>query len=485
MNKTMLQGFNWFTSGDGQFYNRVSDYAWTLKDLGFTGIWLPPAFKGAAGGYDVGYGTYDLYDLGEFDQKGTVRTKYGTKEEYLKCIWVLKEAGIKVYADVVLNHKGGADYKELFKAVRVNPDNRLEEIEAPKDIEGFTGFNFPNRKGKYSEFVWNFNHFSGTDYDDITKESGIYKILGDNKSWSQGVSQEKGNYDYLMFADINHDHPDVKEELYRWADWYIQETRVDGFRLDAVKHINDYFVRDFVKYLQQKYEGFYVFAEYWSANTGSKDNYLYQTDYEFDLFDVKLHYNFYEASLQGEHFDLRTIFDNSLMINHPFHAVTFVDNHDSQPDQALSSWVEDWFKPLAYAMILMHKNGFPCVFAGDYFGIEGEHPQPGKKDTIDKLLYCRKNFAYGDQDDYFINSNCIGWVRQGDNDHPHPSATLFSNKEDSMISMYLGEHQANKTYADYTGHHLTKVIINEAGYGDFLVHGQSVSIWIEDGINIK
>lgn len=480
MNKTMLQGFNWFTSGDGQFYNRVSDYAWTLKDLGFTGIWLPPAFKGAAGGYDVGYGTYDLYDLGEFDQKGTVRTKYGTKEEYLKCIWVLKEAGIKVYADVVLNHKGGADYKELFKAVRVNPDNRLEEIEAPKDIEGFTGFNFPNRKGKYSEFVWNFNHFSGTDYDDITKESGIYKILGDNKSWSQGVSQEKGNYDYLMFADINHDHPDVKEELYRWADWYIQETRVDGFRLDAVKHINDYFVRDFVKYLQQKHEGFYVFAEYWSANTGSKDNYLYQTDYEFDLFDVKLHYNFYEASLQGENFDLRTIFDDSLMINHPFHAVTFVDNHDSQPDQALSSWVEDWFKPLAYAMILMHKNGFPCVFAGDYFGIEGEHPQPGKKDTIDKLLYCRKNFAYGDQDDYFINSNCIGWVRQGDNDHPHPSATLFSNNEDSMISMYVGEHQANKTYADYTGHHLAKVIINEAGYGDFLVHGQSVSIWVED-----
>lgn len=414
-----------------------------------------------------------------------MRTKYGTKEEYLKCIWVLKEAGIKVYADVVLNHKGGADYKELFKAVRVNPDNRLEEIEAPKDIEGFTGFNFPNRKGKYSEFVWNFNHFSGTDYDDITKESGIYKILGDNKSWSQGVSQEKGNYDYLMFADINHDHPDVKEELYRWADWYIQETRVDGFRLDAVKHINDYFVRDFVKYLQQKYEGFYVFAEYWSANTGSKDNYLYQTDYEFDLFDVKLHYNFYEASLQGEHFDLRTIFDDSLMINHPFHAVTFVDNHDSQPDQALSSWVEDWFKPLAYAMILMYKNGFPCVFAGDYFGIEGEHPQPGKKDPIDKLLYCRKNFAYGDQDDYFINSNCIGWVRRGDNEYPHPSATLFSNKEDSMISMYVGEHQANKTYADYTGHHLAKVIINEAGYGDFLVHGHSVSIWIEDGINKK
>ncbi len=54
------------------------------------------------------------------------------------------------------------------------------------------------------------------------------------------------------------------------------------------------------------------------------------------------------------------------------------------------------------------------------------------------------------------------------------------SSEDSMISMYVGEHQANKTYADYTGHHLAKVIINEAGYGDLLVHGQSVSIWVED-----
>ena len=482
MNKTILQGFEWFTNGDGQYYKRVSDYAWTLKDLGFSGIWLPPAFKGAGGGYDVGYGTYDLYDLGEFDQKGTIRTKYGTKEDYLKCIWVLKEAGIKVYADVVLNHKGGADYKELFKAVRVNPDNRLEEIEEPKDIEGYTGFNFPNRQGKYSDFVWNFNHFSGTDYDDITKESGIYKILGDNKSWSQGVSKEKGNFDYLMFADVDYDHPDVRAEIFRWADWYIHETNVDGFRLDAVKHINDHFIRDFVKYLLEKYEGFYVFAEYWTANEASKENYLYQTDYEFDLFDVKLHFNFYNASQQHEHYDLRTIFDNAMIVNHPLHAVTFVDNHDSQPDQSLSSWVEDWFKPLAYGMILMHKSGLPCVFIGDYFGIEGEHPIPGKKDTLDKLLYCRKHFAYGEQDDYFNDPNCIGWVRKGDAEHPHPSATLFSNKEDALISMFVGEQEVGKTYADYTGHHLDKVTINDSGFGDFPVHGQSVSIWIEDGL---
>ena len=34
----------------------------------------------------MGYGVYDLYDLGEFDQKGTIPTKYGTKQEYLDAV---------------------------------------------------------------------------------------------------------------------------------------------------------------------------------------------------------------------------------------------------------------------------------------------------------------------------------------------------------------------------------------------------------------
>jgi alpha-amylase len=76
---------------------------------GFTGVWLPPAYKGAGGGYDVGYGVYDTYDLGEFDQKGSVRTKYGTRKEYLAAIKALQKHGIQACADVVLNHRMGAD----------------------------------------------------------------------------------------------------------------------------------------------------------------------------------------------------------------------------------------------------------------------------------------------------------------------------------------------------------------------------------------
>jgi alpha-amylase len=51
-----------------------------FSKLGITSVWFPPAYKGTNGGYSTGYDAYDLYDLGEFDQKGTIPTKYGTKK---------------------------------------------------------------------------------------------------------------------------------------------------------------------------------------------------------------------------------------------------------------------------------------------------------------------------------------------------------------------------------------------------------------------
>jgi alpha-amylase len=52
----------------------------------------------------------------------------------------------------------------------------------------------------------------------------------------------------------------------------------------------------------------------------------------------------------------------------PLLAVTLVENHDTQPLQALESIVEAWFKPLAYAMILLRAQGYPCIFYADYYG---------------------------------------------------------------------------------------------------------------------
>ena len=118
-----MQYFEWYLKTNQDFWLKISNKAEDLADIGITAIWLPPAYKGIGGKDEVGYGAYDLYDLGEFDQKGTIKTKYGSKQEYLDCIMALKQAGIEVYADIVLNHKMGADKIQTIPATKVDWGN--------------------------------------------------------------------------------------------------------------------------------------------------------------------------------------------------------------------------------------------------------------------------------------------------------------------------------------------------------------------------
>lgn len=61
---TLLQFFHWYYPDGGRLWQEVTERAPALAELGVTDLWLPPAYKGAAGGYSVGYDSYDLFDLG-------------------------------------------------------------------------------------------------------------------------------------------------------------------------------------------------------------------------------------------------------------------------------------------------------------------------------------------------------------------------------------------------------------------------------------
>ena len=477
-NQTLMQYFEWYLPDDGQHWNRLAEDAPNLAAKGIRKVWMPPAFKGT-GSNDVGYGVYDLFDLGEFDQKGTVRTKYGLKEEYLRAIEVLSQNGIEAIADVVLNHKAAADYKERFTVVEVDPNDRNVEISEPFEIEAWMHFAFPGRNKTYNDFEWHWYHFTGTDYDAKNNRSGIFLIQGDNKGWANDelVDNENGNYDYLMYADIDFKHPEVIQNLYDWAHWFIESTGVHGFRLDAVKHIDSFFMKNFIRDITEKYgEDFYVFGEFWNSDEKANNDYLENIDYRFDLVDVKLHHNLFDASKSGADYDLRTIFDQTLANNHPESAVTFVDNHDTQRGQALESTVEEWFKPAAYALILLREAGLPCVFYGDYYGIRGEFAQESFQELLDKLLDIRLNLAYGEQTDYFDDANYIGWTRQG-KDNGQPIAVLISNAQAASKSMLVGTEWAGREFSDYLGNSSQIVTIDDQGWGKFPVEEKSVSVW--------
>lgn len=475
---TMMQFFEWYLPADSKHWERLAEESDTLKELGINYVWLPPAYKGAGGKDDVGYGVYDLYDLGEFDQKGSIPTKYGTKEEYINVIDFLKRKGIKTIVDIVLNHKMGADETEEVLAVQESFDDRNVTVSDTRPIRAWTKYNFPGRGDTYSSFKWNWTHFHGVDWDDSTATASIYKFYG--KHWDEQVDKEKGNFDYLMGADIDLNNHDVVMELQNWGEWYLQITGADGCRLDAVKHIRAEFFPEWIKKVEEATgKKLFVVGEYWSSSIDTINGYREKSQNCMKLFDVPLHYNFLKASTSDGEFDMRTIFDGTLVQESPEMAVTFVDNHDTEPGQALESWILDWFKPLAYSLILLRKDGMPCVFYGDYYGIPEKEVRP-KNALLDKILKLRKLYAYGEQVDYFERPDVIGFVRKGDYEHPNSGlAVVMSDKLGGTINMNVGTEFANSVFVDYLGNINDEVYIDSNGNGNFHCDNGSVSVWVK------
>ena len=95
------------------------------------------------------------------------------------------------------------------------------------------------------------------------------------------------------------------------------------------------------------------------------------------------------------------------------------------------------------------------------------------------LIELRKEKAYGKQNDYFDNANCIGWTREGDEEHIKSGlAVLISNKNDSEKRMYMGSEMIGEKFIDAIGNCQEEVYIDNEGYGNFKVKAKSVSVWI-------
>jgi len=493
MNQTLFQFFHWYYSTEGNLWNHAADQAERLASLGVTQVWLPPAYKSALGTAEPGYAVYDLYDLGEFDQKGTVRTKFGTKAEYLDCIKKMQASGIKVLADIVLNHKHGGDEKETITIRRVNPDNRKEFIAGDETIECFTKFVFPGRKGQYSQFVWDQHSFTGVQLED----GGIGMVLNEwsNGQWDEMLEEELGNFDFLMGNDIEYRNPAVREELKQWGKWYVETTGVDGFRLDALKHISPAFYPEWLYYLNQQFrKNFFCIGEYWQNNINALVNYLNVTAGVIQLFDVPLHYNFHLASNNRQDYDIRRLFDNTLVKARPELAITFVDNHDTQPLQSLESTVDYWFKPLAYAVILLREQGIPCVFYPAVYEAKYTDNKNGqdiyiemnKITDIEEMMRVRARLAYGTQRDYFDHEHIAGWTREGKQGEPASGcAVLISNGPGGEKKMSLGKAHAGQQFRAVCGGRGETVQLNEEGEGLFFVNEMTAAVWINvDAINL-
>jgi alpha-amylase len=325
----MMQAFYWDCPREEGlefgWWNHVRDKIPTLAQIGFDTLWLPPAHKAAnLAGPSMGYDPYDYYDLGEFDQKGTIPTWFGSRQDLLGLIQVAHAHDMAVLADLVINHNSGADASEING---INGQTRWTRFQPrsglfPRDWECF----HPNQF----------------------------------ESWDEGTFGD--------IPDLSHRNPYVFGEILKLTRWLVETIGFDGFRYDFVKGYGAWTVASIQEYRYLR-DGKpfrpYGVAEHWATARAIEswvDVTNFSTQNPVDAFDFPLR-EMLKALCDQYGFSLRNLVTwDTLLRDQPQTSVSFVENHDMRdPGRPIA---DD--KLLAYSFILTHE-GYPCVFWKDYY----------------------------------------------------------------------------------------------------------------------
>jgi alpha-amylase len=304
----MMQAFYWDVPAGGNWWNTVKGKINSWEAAGITSIWLPPVSKAQGGGYSMGYDPADYFDLGEYNQHGTVETRFGSKNELTSLISRAHSKGIQVIADIVLNHNSGGDSEW-------NPY-----------ANKYTWTKFNVASGKFNR-----------SYNDFHPNNQRYSDEGT----------------FAGFPDLSHVKGYVQDWLWRKnysvAKYYKNTIGFDGWRFDFVKGFGGWVVRDWVDYT-----GGYSVGELWDGNANNLVNWVNSTGGRAGAFDFAAYYRM-DAAFNGN--NLNALSGDMLLKRWPDKAVTFVANHDTD--------IIHNNKLLAYAYILTHE-GYPCIFYRDY-----------------------------------------------------------------------------------------------------------------------
>lgn len=279
----------------------------------------------------MGYGIYDLFDLGEFDQIDSSTTKDGTRAEYEEAMQACQAVRIEVYADAVVDHKMWADKTKDELTTSYDPSNRNRALEGDQPVRALTLFQLEARGDQYSSMKRHWYHFDAVDGKDARPYfRDTWKIQG--ASFKVNVGLEKGNDNYLMGRGLTINHPEVRGKLKHWGRWMLDTIGVDGFRLDVIKHTSSDVFHDWIESLDEhRQQRLFVVGEDWNCNLPCLSWYVANTSGRMHLFDAPQHHNVHLASRSGGHYYMGRLLDGSLMQTMPLLAVTLMENHDTQP----------------------------------------------------------------------------------------------------------------------------------------------------------
>jgi alpha-amylase len=306
--EVMIQAFYWDVTEGGIWWNNLNTKLDSWKSEGFTTIWLPPISKGQSGGFSMGYDPYDYFDFGQYEQQGTVETRFGSYTELQSLLSSAKTKGFKLIADIILNHNSGGDLE--FNPITNNN----------------TYTKFTPKSGKFNRSYLDFH------------PNSLH-------------SNDEGSFGNM--PDLCHDVDNVKNWLWIRSDgvgkFYKETLGFDGWRFDYVKGFNPNVVKDW----NASVGGSFSIGEFWDGNVELVKNWCAAAN--SGAFDFPLMYAMDNALDGGDMFALD---GKGLNAVSPSQAFTFVANHDVDQISTAN-------KLKAYCYILT-AEGTPFIFYSDY-----------------------------------------------------------------------------------------------------------------------
>jgi alpha-amylase len=298
--KVVLQAFwwdAWHEKYPQDWYTYLAKLAPRLRELGFDGMWIPSPAKGNTGSNSMGYDIFDHYDLGDKDQKGTVATRFGSKDSLLRLVAVAHANGLEVYPDVVLNHVSGGE----------------EDPQAPGDKFKkfrYVGFSGPH-SGRWALDHWNF-HPNPDHW--CTAGEVCQQSFGPDVCYLDADHGGGGNGKYM------------RDRAREWFVWLTKQTGADGFRFDAVKHFEAYVVEDLLYNAMGARIDYFAVGEFVGSQQ-QMDTWAEQTQNRSGTFDFAFRDALANIVDAGGFFDMGSL--PNYQQKNRLRTIPFVNNHDT------------------------------------------------------------------------------------------------------------------------------------------------------------
>ena len=439
-------------------YDVIEDRMPDLFSAGYGSVWLPPPGRADMSDFSVGYDVYDRFDLGR-PRKPTL---YGTRTGLESVADELHRAGINLHVDTIINHAGFSDisttgftssggYPGLAITLGNDIDGDFHGAFESGDIKGRLAGLVDINHGKNHQMIRHpvvdgnaQNIPAGSTADAAGRLANVpspqnrqyYPDRDASPMMLFDPATGESNIAVFPFVPDCGDCGDPLAEnamgyLMRYMQWMVQDVGVDGFRIDAAKHVEP-FVMDFVdravyrsnprQLLDGSPQHVFSYSEVFTGDTNALLSFVKKNIDPGDIGRIGGNRDALDFSLffamrdnlasPGTTNAWQNIRDSSMDVaddglHNGSAGVMFVQSHDEHGPAALNN--------VAYAYMLMQPGNAVVYFNGKQFGENRDFPKDGRGDAlggvygdaIETLVGIRNTHGRGNYQERWIDNEGI------------------------------------------------------------------------------